>query len=153
MSFPKPYIYFLFGMTQKECEEGASHTVLTVRFITYKHHSHIRSYQIFHYSAALLMHFDRRWLISFMAFVLMTKTYKRLLKLKWKDYKNWSGWFLIVVQILIGYDILEQTQFCLLLWCRVSPISFLFLIQKFLLHSVVAHEWYLEDGSTHVWLL
>ena len=36
-----------------------------------------------HYSAPLLMRFDRRRLISFMAIVLMTQTYKRLQKLKW----------------------------------------------------------------------
>ena len=33
--FTEPYTYFLVGMTQKEREEGASHTLLTVRFITY----------------------------------------------------------------------------------------------------------------------
>ena len=43
----------------------------------------VRNACVSHYSAALLIPFDRRWLISFMAFVLMTQTYKRLLKLKW----------------------------------------------------------------------
>ena len=36
---PKPYTYFLVGMTQKEREVGASYTLLTVRLITYQHHS------------------------------------------------------------------------------------------------------------------
>ena len=67
-------------MTQKEREEGASHTLLTVGLTTYQH---ILLLSNTHYSAALLIPFDRRWLISFMAFVLMTQTYKRLLKLKW----------------------------------------------------------------------
>ena len=65
------------------------------------------------------MPFDRRWLISFMAFVLMTQTYKRLLKRKLQDYKNWSGWFLIVVQILIAYDTFEQTQCLHQVWTFV----------------------------------
>ena len=34
-----PYTYLQVGMTQKEREEGASHTLLTVRFIIYQHHS------------------------------------------------------------------------------------------------------------------
>ena len=34
-----PYPYLQVGMTQKEREEGASHTLLTVRFIIYQHHS------------------------------------------------------------------------------------------------------------------
>ena len=33
----EPYTYFLVGMTQKEREEGVSHTLLTVRLITYQH--------------------------------------------------------------------------------------------------------------------
>ena len=37
--FTDPYTYFQVGMTQKEREEGASHTLLTVRFILYQHHS------------------------------------------------------------------------------------------------------------------
>ena len=37
--FTEPYTYFLVGMTQKEREEGPSHTLLTVRFITYQHNS------------------------------------------------------------------------------------------------------------------
>ena len=37
--FYRTYTYFLVGMTQREREEGASHTLLTVRFITYQHHS------------------------------------------------------------------------------------------------------------------
>ena len=37
--FTDPYTYFQVGMTQKEREEGASHTLLTVRFIIYQHHS------------------------------------------------------------------------------------------------------------------
>ena len=68
-------------MTQKEREEGASHTLLTVG--TYNISTHFAPIKISHYSTALLIPFDRRWLISFMAFVLMTQTYKRLLKLKW----------------------------------------------------------------------
>ena len=36
--FTEPYTYFLVGMTQKEREESASHTLLIVRFITYQHH-------------------------------------------------------------------------------------------------------------------
>ena len=66
--FTEPYTFFLVGMTQKECKEDASHTLLTVR-----HVNTIRSYQISHYSAALLILFDRRWLISFMAIVFMTQ--------------------------------------------------------------------------------
>ena len=97
-------------MTQKEREEGASHTLLTVRLITYQHHSFLSNIP---YSAALLIPFDRRWLISFMAFVLMTQTYKRLLKLKWGLQKLKWLIFFIVVQIQIPYDILEQTH-CLL---------------------------------------
>ena len=57
--FTEPFTYFLVGMTQKEREEGANYTLLTVRFITYQH-----CYQISHYSAPLLIHFDGRWLIS-----------------------------------------------------------------------------------------
>ena len=56
---------------------------LTVRFITYQHHS---LHQISHYSAPLLMPFDHGWLISFMAVVLMTQTKTQvagLQKLKW----------------------------------------------------------------------
>ena len=37
--FTEPFTYFLVGMTQKEREDGASHTLLAVRFITYQHHS------------------------------------------------------------------------------------------------------------------
>ena len=35
-------LHFLVGMTQKKKkkhEEGANHTLLTIRFITYQHHS------------------------------------------------------------------------------------------------------------------
>ena len=42
-------------MTQTELEEGTSHTLLTVRLITYQP---IRSYQTSHYSTALLIPFD-----------------------------------------------------------------------------------------------
>ena len=65
--------------THKEREGGASHTLLTVRCLPYQQ---LRCYQISHYSAALLMPFDRRVLISFIAVVLMTQTHKRLQKLK-----------------------------------------------------------------------
>ena len=44
----------------------------------------------------------------------MTQICKRLLKLKW-DYKKWSGWFLIVVQIRIPNDVLEQPH-CILVY-------------------------------------
>ena len=59
----------------KRARGGASHTLLTVRFITYQHHSLLPNY-----SAALFKPFDRRWLISFTAFVLMTQTYKKITK-------------------------------------------------------------------------
>ena len=56
--FTEAYTYFPVGMTtHKEREGGASHTLLTVRFLPYQQ---LRCYQISHYSAALLMPFDRR---------------------------------------------------------------------------------------------
>ena len=68
--------------------------------------NNIRCYQISHYSAALLMPFDRRWLISFIAVVLMTQTHKRL--------QNWSGRItkteVADFWLFLFYDIFEQTQ-------------------------------------------
>ena len=61
----------------KRAEEGASHTLLTVRFIILTPFA-----PTYPNSAALLMPFDRQ-VIDFWAFVLLTQTYKRLLKLKW----------------------------------------------------------------------
>ena len=55
--FTQPYTYFLVGMTQKEREKGASHTQLTVRFITYQHYSLQSNIPL---QRSLLMPFDRR---------------------------------------------------------------------------------------------
>ena len=44
-------------MTQKECEEGTSHTLLTVRFITNQHHSLLSIIPLSIYLSVSIMHF------------------------------------------------------------------------------------------------
>ena len=88
--------------------------LLTVRFITYQHHSLA---PIKYLIIASALPFDRRWLISFMAIVLMTQTYKRLQKLKRQDYKKLKWLIFLCFFVTIGlngpivYHCITRTKF------------------------------------------